>query len=532
MPSSHWKNFIRCLCVCAVLAGVYFRLHHLDLQYFWEDETYSLAHVRVSRWEWEDFAAKISPVSGDALVQQLNSRQANFSGAMRDIFSISLPLPVYTLTLLPWIQMLGPSLWALRAYSALMGLLSIPLAGAVARSLSRPKTCAPWVAAAFFSVSPVFVNYCREGRHYGVWIFGMALSTAVTMRLLARNEGEPGLADWVGVSMAHALAIGANVLSLPISLSQLLLLGLLGNKKGWGARRWLPLVLATSFFLSEMALTRVYRDQHLSNSVASTTYAATYRESFPVFLKSISLGLTKVFLDLDPAGDVFSRTEHPLVRGVSVVFFGVLLPVLVGFLFYRLRPGNGNQWILAALLVQFLLFAAMAAATGAAVASVIRYQLPLLLAVLLATAYVVSRGVESERSGVRVGSLMVFLGLLFSSSLSSWNATRFDYWWYKYFSIRSRPTLEAIARLTSEDLVLVGSSYEFVTLAYQLKPGTNAKIYYIRGAADWPAVTRMKFRNIYYVTSAKVESPPDYLRTTTPTAFHEAGLKIWLIEKP
>ena len=142
-------------------------------------------------------------------------------------------LPIHDLMLYGWIGLFGESLPAMRALSALLGVVSIALVYFVTRELffsepgaesratestlsSDDATMVAALAALIFAVNLVTLKYSREARMYPLML--AASLAQIGMFLRALRVG--GLANYVAVAILTALAIGANFSALLIPATE------------------------------------------------------------------------------------------------------------------------------------------------------------------------------------------------------------------------------------------------------------------------------------------------------------------------
>jgi len=144
-------------------------------------------------------------------------------------------LPIHDLMLHGWIALFGESLPAMRALSALLGVVSIALVYFVTRELffsepgagsgsrateptlsSDDVTMVAALAALIFAVNLVTIKYSREARMYPVMIAAILAQTGMFLRALRVG----GLANYVVVATLSALAIGANFSALLIPATE------------------------------------------------------------------------------------------------------------------------------------------------------------------------------------------------------------------------------------------------------------------------------------------------------------------------
>ncbi len=99
--------------------------------------------------------------------------------------------PLYYLLLNGWTRAVGTSDAALRLFSVVWALASLPLLWLLGRALGGPRTA--WAAGFLFGLAPPALYYSAEGRMYSLlWFLGLALAWLTVG--LRRRGGRPGLA--------------------------------------------------------------------------------------------------------------------------------------------------------------------------------------------------------------------------------------------------------------------------------------------------------------------------------------------------
>ena len=142
-------------------------------------------------------------------------------------------LPIHDLMLHGWIGLFGESIAAMRAMSALLGVVSIALVFFVTLELfvSEPGTESQLsgdevriiaaTAALIFALNLVTIKYSREARMYPVML--AAILAQVGMFLRALRVG--GLAKYVVVAILTAIAIASNFSALLVPATEVVWLG-------------------------------------------------------------------------------------------------------------------------------------------------------------------------------------------------------------------------------------------------------------------------------------------------------------------
>jgi hypothetical protein len=127
-------------------------------------------------------------------------------------------LPLHDLALHGWIALFGDGLFAMRALSALCGVIAIPLVYLVARELCRNGQGArseaalehaalvPGLAALLFALNLVAIKYSREARMYPLLLTAELIQVVLFLRALR----VPGLVLWWSLAFLTAFSLATN----------------------------------------------------------------------------------------------------------------------------------------------------------------------------------------------------------------------------------------------------------------------------------------------------------------------------------
>jgi hypothetical protein len=190
------------------------RLSLLERQGLWVDEVFSLAVATghsieqapaISRPELGDFVEPRAAVPPAELRRYLqhDDPPAGPYRVVRAVFISDTSPPFYYLLLWAWTLAAGTSDAALRLFSALLSLATLPLLRSLGREMLGERGAL--VACAFFAVAPVGLETGIEGRMYALTILLGAL-LAWTSLALARRGGPPALVLlWIATAAAGFL---------------------------------------------------------------------------------------------------------------------------------------------------------------------------------------------------------------------------------------------------------------------------------------------------------------------------------------
>ncbi|MBD3267133.1 hypothetical protein GF373_10730 [bacterium] len=202
-----------------VLIGLAFfvRFYGLDRLSFWVDEAHSIFMTRFSLWDY--FAA---PVYFDHP-------------------------PLYFLLLKGW-MMLGASDWWLRAFSALIGGLTVIPLYFLARDIANRR--AALCAVLFLALNPFHVRYCQEVRQYAL----LFLLTVLLIFLCWRWKHKPTRMQEALYLACGVLLAATHVMGILFLLCQAIIVCLLLLPRQRLAMRWFKL----NFVLGFLSLPFIY----------------------------------------------------------------------------------------------------------------------------------------------------------------------------------------------------------------------------------------------------------------------------------
>src|SRR4026209_318054 len=202
-------RIVALLAVIALATGL--RLALLDRQGLWADEVFSLAIA--TGHSLEHPAAEADPAQGDYVEASTplpasdfrrylehEDPPAGFRRVVRAVRVSDTSPPLYYLMLNRWTRWAGASDAALRLFSALWALASIPVLCVIARRVGGEA--AAFLAAGLFAVCPLGLYYSVEGRMYSLLVF-LAVSMVALTLALRTEDARPWL---VGPSAAVSAA--------------------------------------------------------------------------------------------------------------------------------------------------------------------------------------------------------------------------------------------------------------------------------------------------------------------------------------
>ena len=203
------NSYFQGIVILVLVLGIVFRLGNLDLKPYWEDEVYT--SMRISGYQSDmlkkDVIAKAIPVKTLSQYLDVNSGQ---SWIDTSIALVNKPehTPLYFLLARAWAKLFGSSVLTMRAFPALISLLSLPLFYWLALLLfESPIVASTTVCLA--SVSPIMIRYAQEARPYSLWIVCILLSSIMLIRALHFDNRR----SWIYYSITVSFAFLTHLLS-------------------------------------------------------------------------------------------------------------------------------------------------------------------------------------------------------------------------------------------------------------------------------------------------------------------------------
>ncbi len=214
----------------AIILGAGLRFYDLGGKLAWHDEvsTRILAggHLH-AEWKQTLYSGRVFPVA-DVQRYQHDDPERSLGKTVTGL-ALDDPQhpPLYYLLAHLWMGVLGDSIGALRALSALLSLLCFPAIFWLSRELFRSARVA-WTSVALAALSPLLILYAQEAREYALWTALLLYSSAALMRAIRLTEdGAPTRAlvrAWAGYGLATLLGLYTSFSTLSVIAAQVVFL--------------------------------------------------------------------------------------------------------------------------------------------------------------------------------------------------------------------------------------------------------------------------------------------------------------------
>jgi uncharacterized membrane protein len=376
--------------------------------------------------------------------------------------------PIYFVTARLWVRVFGPSVSSLRAYSAVLGLLALPLVLLLCRELFG-RSLVGWIAVCLFAVSPLHWLYGQEAREYVLWVDLVLLSSWLLLRARGAGAGATATRWFVGYASVMTLAVYTHLLTLMVAAGHLLFVvieerfRLTATMVRTAASLIVVGVLSAPWAVVLMA--------HASQQMAGTMWAAK-----PVGLAAWSMqtgaAFARPFLDLDSSRFLFNDQ----LLGVVPLIVAVACLVIV----MRRAPRHAKLFLLTVAASNALPFAAADLLTGGVRSGVIRYHFPAAIALQLCVAWAIAELLTSPRRGRRVAAIAAAVLFAICGVVSRIAYGGAETWWSKHYG----GNVVAAAKIinSSAGALVVTTDYDgtsfgkILSLAHQLDDDTQVLV--------------------------------------------------------
>jgi uncharacterized membrane protein len=210
------------LVIIAIAFGLFLRLTHLDYKIPSHDEVFTA--LRVSGYSEaelvQDLSSNPRPVPIDYIRQKYQAPNAEksvsgtISGLAKEEPQLS---PLYYITVKLWANLWGGAIAVLRSWSAVLSLLAFPCMYWLCLELFRSQFTAV-LGVVILSVSPLYLSYSQDARHYSLWTVSILFMSAALLRAMRVGTKT----SWVVYALSFAISLYAGLLSVLVIASQLI----------------------------------------------------------------------------------------------------------------------------------------------------------------------------------------------------------------------------------------------------------------------------------------------------------------------
>ncbi|MEM9006874.1 MAG: glycosyltransferase family 39 protein [Cyanobacteria bacterium P01_F01_bin.86] len=437
--------------VIVIAIGIFFRFVNIDRKVYWHDETLTslrtFGHTKSELIE-EAFDGELMTIAELSQYQQ-PSPDKTLGDTVHALLGNAEHPPLYYLMARLWAVFFGASVTAMRALPAITSLLAFPCIYWLCWELFESPLVG-WLAMALVAVSPFHVLYAQEAREYSLWVITVLISSAAVLRASRLNTK----GSWLVYAATAALGFYSHAMAILVSISHGIYVWF--NKRFYQAKVFRAYLLASAggilaFFPWLLAIL-------LTISVIYETTAGSRRPaSFSRLIDWWFLNSNRIFFDYELAA-------------FNIIF--VLLVIYV--LYFLCRRTPQRVWSFALILAGVTALTLMVPDIiwGGRRSSIMRYVVPCIISIQLATAYFLATQIQApriwqQRLGKILTAFLITLGIV-GCTISS----QADVWWTK--SVKRSGHYEAVAAIINESekplLLSDGKSIEMLALTRHLDP--------------------------------------------------------------
>lgn len=219
-------SYFKGVVLVVLVLGIIFRLGNLNLKPYWEDEIYT--SMRVSGYELvmiqEAVSSKLIQVKTLFQYQDVSSGQTWIDTSIA-LAKKTEHTPLYYLLARAWAKLFGSSVVSMRAFPALISLLTLPLFYWLTFLLFKSSAIAS-TTLCLACVSPILIRYAQEARPYSLWMVWILLSSILLLRALRFNTKHNWIFYGVTISLAFLTHLLSSLIFIVHSLYVLIIFGL------------------------------------------------------------------------------------------------------------------------------------------------------------------------------------------------------------------------------------------------------------------------------------------------------------------
>ncbi len=418
-------RWVRVGAIVLAVFGCFIRFDGLGSKVFWWDETHT---GRAIAGSWrpevikEVFDGRVQ-TRDRILVHQFPREGRTAKNTVRMLASED-PRQTFLYFVLAraWVKTFGSSVAVLRAFSAVLGIISLPLVFLLGRELFG-RSLEGWLAVGLIAVSPLHFVYAQEARQYMLWVDLVLLaswSLLVAMRR-TQEQSRPAWLWYVLYTGAIGLALITHLLTVLVMAAHLLFV-VVGERFRLTVVVWLTacaqLVVALLFW--PWARSILTEAKHR----AWIPWAAT-DIGFAEWLRKVVGSYARPFFDIDiGSANLKYIDQAPGVLTLAIALVGVVLLV-------RFAPPRARLFLIFLGSICSMPMIAVDLYSGGWRTVIIRYQFPAVIALQLCVAFGIAHLLmRGERRWRRVGAGAAVL-LVACGVYSGVLYRRAEVWWNK-----------------------------------------------------------------------------------------------------
>ncbi len=545
IKNTHYLIWCRSLIIIILILGVFFRFVNLDRKPYWHDEVFTsfwLAGYTSVEVEAKLANGAVISVADLQKYQHLDSQRGLVDTVKAIAAEDQQHPPLYYAIARLWVGWHGLNPLQVRLFSALISLLVFPALYWLCIELFNSAQVG-WMAIILLAVSPFHILYAQEGRQYSFWTVTILLANTVLLRAMRLKTR----LSWFTYAVGVSLLLYSHLLSFLLLISHSIYVGTMNRwRVGKDVRVYL---LALSLGILTFAPWLVIIDKIKASSWTGETISLWTLVQRWIFNVNMVLFDPQVNYDdqlfrirsaIDPVPMI--SLEHPGSFIVIPIFILVCYAI-----YFLIRDTSRQVWLFVIVLIGStgLLLGLPDLIVGGQRSSIARFQIPCLLGIHLAVAYLLTIKVREELGTIttetgfidKKSGLYYFKNKLWQISaiviislgiLSCTIISQSETWWNKYTNYYD-PQVAKIINQSPSVLLISNSTTRTTALSYLLNP--QIKLLLVRGENPAPIDIPNNFSNLFlYQPSSEFLSQFEQNIKYKVEGEIEAG-KLWRIIK-
>lgn len=439
----------------AVLAGIAFRFQHADRRQFRADE--SITALRVSGHTKAEvrglFDGHVYSQGAILRFQRVDPTRSPLATVWSIASEEPQITPLFFIVDREWAAVAGSSIASLRFPAVLFSIGAIAAMYWLCFELTGSYVVGG-IGAALMSLSPFFVNYGAQARQYSLWAALVALTSAALLAAFRKNSPR----TWIFYSATMTLALYADALSLFLLAAHTAYILCYHRDRRSLTAFGISACIAVLFFLPWM-LTIL----HGRGAVASDMGWMHLTVPLRNFVRAWAFNIAAVLFDAE--------------WGNKWLFpFAIAALALLAYSVYRTQHDEERKktWFLAAIAIGAVLPQLLLDfATHSHGSTISRYLIPLWIALLVAVALLLGRGLTKNAQALDAAWLVAFGTVLVIEGVSCAINSSAIVWWDNY-DFESASIGRTIAASSSPLILSANDPNPLVlTLSHYVSPSTR-----------------------------------------------------------
>jgi uncharacterized membrane protein len=444
--------------------GLFFRCINLDKKVYWVDEV--ATSLRVAGYTKQEIVTELSQqdiitIADLQKYQKLNSSR-DISFTLTALQKSPEHAPLYFSIARFWLEIFGSSILAIRSLSVVFSVLAILALYYLCRELFSCNIAGE-VGIVLMSVSPFFVAYAQEARHYSLWTLTIILSSFFLLRSHRTNRRS----EWILYTIVSSLAFYTSILSFFVAIAQFIYSSIvLKDRSNILKKFYLSLAIAFGSFLPW-----IWVMLHNWQKLVDNTGWMRETISLSVMLVISIYNTFVVFIE----SPISLPPDLLTILRMSIDFFLLIIISIATYFFITKTPNKIWLFILSLAIVTRFLTIAIDLITKGQSSTAPRYIIPFYLALQLLLAYFFSRTMfvgNKQRKWQLIFSIIVSIGII-SCSFNLNSSPR-----YQKNRNFFNPEIAKTVDRSAEPLIVseTKNTLDLISLSYILPPKTKIEL--------------------------------------------------------